>query len=57
MANQFIGGALKRNQTLITFDNGAQWHKIAAPINDINGVPLNCKVVRKYYIRRLLIDY
>ena len=38
----FIGGQL-RNQTLMTFDNGATWNGIPAP--EV-GVPSNCRLVR-----------
>ena len=43
IANQFINraGGFQRNQTLITFDNGARWHKIATPAS----VP-DCMLVR-----------
>ena len=45
MANQFVGhmNGSQRNQTLITFDNGAQWHKIEAPT-------LDCVLVRWCYL-------
>ena len=46
MANQFtFVSGLKRNQTLITFTNGAQWHKIAAPTY-VDGKPTYCNLVR-----------
>lgn len=42
MANQFtFDGGHKRNQTLITFSNGAQWHRIAAPTL-VDGKPTYC---------------
>ena len=40
MANQFVTPG-RYNQTLISFDNGAQWHKIPAP-----AVVSSCRVVR-----------
>ena len=58
MANQYIYvGGKRRNRTLITFDNGASWHSIAAPAN-INDVPSNCTLVSVIFacylhIRRL----
>ena len=46
MANQFTSrmDGSQYNQTVITFDNGAQWHKIQAPAI-VNGVPSNCVMV------------
>ena len=45
LANQHIYvGGIRRNRTLITFDNGARWNSIPAPAN-INGVPSNCMLV------------
>ena len=42
IANQFVlVDGQKRNQTMITFDNGARWHKIAAPSG-----ALQCTLVR-----------
>ena len=50
MANQIISvSGLRRQQTLITFDNGATWQKIAAPVN-INGAASNCILVKTQYI-------
>ena len=47
IANQFVSrvNGSQRNQTLITFDNGARWQKIQAPAI-VNGVPSNCTLVR-----------
>ena len=46
IANQIITvSSVRRQQTVITFDNGATWQKIAAPAN-INGVATNCILVR-----------
>ena len=46
MANQIITVSnVRGQQTVITFDNGATWQKIAAPAN-INGASTNCILVR-----------
>ena len=47
IANQFVSrmNGLQRNQTLITFNNGARWQKIQAPAI-VNGAPSNCTLVR-----------
>ena len=52
MANQFttVSGR-QRNQTLITFNNGAQWSKITAPTY-IDGQQARC-----YLVRMLLIVF
>ena len=42
MANQIVSQG-RYYQTLISFDNGAQWHKIPAPAA-VSG----CRVVRYY---------
>ena len=42
LANQVVwAGGYQRNQTVITFDNGARWQKVAAPAN-----PSDCTLVR-----------
>ena len=47
IANQFVSGedGSRRNQTLITFNNGAHWQKIHAPAI-VNDTPSNCALVR-----------
>ena len=46
IANQYTSvGGQQRNRTLITFDNGARWHGIAAPVYE-NGVQTYCDLVR-----------
>ena len=47
IANQFayVNGQW-RNQTLITFDNGATWRQIPVPAN-ADGSPSNCVLVRR----------
>ena len=46
MANQISTvSSARRQQTVITFDNGATWQKIAAPAN-IDGAATNCILVR-----------
>ena len=46
IANQFtFDSGRKRNQTLITFSNGAQWKRIAAPTY-VDGEPTYCHLVR-----------
>lgn len=46
IANQVISlNGLRRQQSLITLDNGATWQKITAPVN-INGAASNCALVR-----------
>ena len=54
MANQytFVNGR-RRNQTLITFDNGASWNGITAPV----GSSSNCTQVRLFcYCIMLPVD-
>ena len=42
LANQFVYlGGVWRNQTVITFDNGATWKRIEAPATS------SCTLVRK----------
>ena len=51
IANQIITvSSVRRQQTVITFDNGATWQKIAAPAN-INGAATNCVLVRTKCIK------
>ena len=46
MANQISTvSSVRRQQTVITFDNGATWQNIAAPAN-IDGAATNCMLVR-----------
>ena len=50
MANQFTTVSRRqRNQTLITFNNGAQWSKISAPTY-IDGQQTNCYLVRLLFL-------
>ena len=47
MASQFIVvNGQKRNRTMITFSNGAQWHRIPAPTY-VDGEPARCYLVRQ----------
>jgi len=49
IANQFtFMSGRRRNRTLITFDNGAQWQRIAAPTYE-NAVRTYCSLVRWGY--------
>ena len=64
MASQFIVvNGQKRNRTMITFSNGAQWHRIPAPTY-VDGEPARCYLVRQimlhmqyYFIVKLLYKF
>lgn len=48
----------RRNRTMITFDNGAQWHAIEAPSIGVDGNAINCDMVRvlQHLVVYLVID-
>ena len=50
IANQHIDISDSRSHTVISFDNGARWKRIASPANDLNGLPINCSLVRLLYV-------
>ena len=60
MANQLtVVSGQKRNQTMITFSNGAQWDRIAAP-KYVDGKRIRCHLVRQilqHTYKVLLLNY
>ena len=44
IANQYISGS-RQIRTIITFDNGAEWHLLPAPEVTMDGVETDCEVV------------
>ena len=48
IANQYISGS-RNIRTIITFDNGAEWHLLPAPEVTKNGDETDCEVVWSVY--------
>lgn len=45
IANQYISSRSRNIRTLITFDNGAEWHLLEAPEITSDGKETDCEVV------------
>ena len=45
IANQYNIGRTQTIRTLITFDNGAEWHLLPAPEVTVDGRETDCEVV------------
>ena len=45
IANQLISSISNAIRTIITFDNGAEWHLLQAPEVTTNGGETDCEVV------------
>jgi len=48
IANQYISNRKDNIRTLITFDNGAEWHLLQAPEVTSDGTETDCEVVCMY---------
>ena len=58
IANQYVPGTSHRQvRTLITFDNGVEWKLMEAPEVDINQNAIDCELVMKLYINKILENF
>ena len=49
IANRYVSSTTFDIETIISFDNGAEWHLLPAPEVTTDNAETNCEVVRRSY--------